>query len=296
MFKTMKELCTKAGLLKPIKIAVSFAHDPELLDTLVKATEINLASFTIIGHGDKMKDYLGEKISDFNVIHVDNEDEATEKTVELVYNGEVHGIMNGIAHPSKFLKALKEKKKEKGRVNFLSHIGLFEIPGYDRIIFVTDAGINIAPTLSDKVEILENAIKTANKLGLAQPLVAMITPIEKINYKAMPSTVDASIIAKMSSTGQIKNAIVDGPLALDNAISERAARIKGIKSPVAGKADILLLHNIETGNILYKILTYFAKAKVAACVAGAEFPIIYLSRTDTPETRLKSIALAKLLY
>jgi phosphate butyryltransferase len=204
--------------------------------------------------------------------------------------------MNGIAHPSKFLKALKEKKKEKGRVNFLSHIGLFEIPGYDRIIFVTDAGINIAPTLSDKVEILENAIKTANKLGLAQPLVAMITPIEKINYKAMPSTVDASIIAKMSSTGQIKNAIVDGPLALDNAISERAARIKGIKSPVAGKADILLLHNIETGNILYKILTYFAKAKVAACVAGAEFPIIYLSRTDTPETRLKSIALAKLLY
>ena len=124
----------------------------------------------------------------------------------------------------------------------------------------------------------------------------MITPIEKINYKSMPSTVDASIIAKMSSTGQIKNAIVDGPLALDNAISERAARIKGIKSPVAGKADILLLHNIETGNILYKILTYFAKAKVAACVAGADFPIIYLSRTDTPETRLKSIALAKLLY
>ena len=296
MFKTMKELCTKAGLLKPIKIAVSFAHDPELLDTLVKATEINLASFTIIGHKDKMEEYLGEKKSDFKLIHVDDEDEATEKTVELVYNGEVHGIMNGISHPSKFLQAIKEKKKEKGRVNFLSHIGLFEIPGYDRIIFVTDAGINIAPTLSDKVEILENAIKTANKLGLAQPLVAMITPIEKINYKAMPSTVDASIIAKMSSTGQIKNAIVDGPLALDNAISERAARIKGIKSPVAGKADILLLHNIETGNILYKILTYFAKAKVAACVAGADFPIIYLSRTDTSETRLKSIALAKLLY
>ncbi|MEQ8188578.1 MAG: bifunctional enoyl-CoA hydratase/phosphate acetyltransferase [Candidatus Eremiobacterota bacterium] len=296
MFKTMKELCTKAGLLKPIKIAVSFAHDPELLDTLVKATEINLASFTIIGHKDKMEEYLGEKKSDFKFIHVDDEDEATEKTVELVYNGEVHGIMNGISHPSKFLKAIKEKKKEKGRVNFLSHIGLFEIPGYDRIIFVTDAGINIAPTLSDKVEILENAIKTANKLGLDQPLVAMITPIEKINYKAMPSTVDASIIAKMSSTGQIKNAIVDGPLALDNAISERAARIKGIKSPVAGKADILLLHNIETGNILYKILTYFAKAKVAACVAGADFPIIYLSRTDTSETRLKSIALAKLLY
>jgi phosphate butyryltransferase len=296
MFKTMKELCKKACLLKPIKIAVSFAHDPELLATLVKATEINLASFTILGDEDRMKNYLGEKISDFNLIHVVDEDEATRKAMDMVYSGEVHGVMNGISHPSKFLKAIEEKKQEKGRVTFLSHIGLFEIPGYDRIIFVTDAGINIAPTLSDKVEILENAIRTANKLGLEKPLVAMITPIEKINYKAMPSTVDASIIAKMSSTGQIKNAIVDGPLALDNAISERAARIKGIKSPVAGKADILLLHNIETGNILYKILTYFSKAKVAACVAGADFPVIFPSRTDTAETRLKSIALAKLLY
>ena len=125
MFKTMKELCAKAGLLKPIKIAVSFAHDPELLDTLVKATEINLASFTILGHGDKMKDYLGEKVSNFKLIHVDDEDEATEKAVEMVYNGEVHGIMNGIAHPSKFLKAIKEKKKRKGKSKFFKSYRTF---------------------------------------------------------------------------------------------------------------------------------------------------------------------------
>jgi len=292
----MKELCSKAEKKDPIKIAVSCAHDPDLLDTLVRAIDTKLAFFTILGDGDKIKGYLGKRVDDFKLIHIVDEDEANKKAVDMVYNGEVQGVMNGISLPSKFLKPIEEKKKEKGRARFLSHIGLFEIPGYDRIIFVTDSGINIAPTLSDKVEIVENAIKIANKLGLSLPLVAMITPIEKINYKDMPSTVEAAIIAKMSSNGQIKNAIVDGPLALDNAISERAARIKGIKSPVAGKADILVLHNIETGNILYKILTYFSRAKVAACVAGADFPVILPSRTDSPETRLKSIALAKLLY
>jgi len=174
-------------------------------------------------------------------------------------------------------------------------MGLFEVPGYDRMIFVTDAGVNLAPDLAAKVEIVQNAIAVANRLGLEKPAVAMITAVETINYKSMPSTVDAAIIAKMNSTGQIKNAIIDGPLALDNAISERAAQIKGIKSPVAGKADILVQHNIETANVLYKILTYFAKARVASCVAGAHFPVILTSRTDSSDTRINSIALAKIL-
>ncbi|MEW6042508.1 MAG: phosphate acyltransferase, partial [Elusimicrobiota bacterium] len=256
MFKTMKELCKKAKKIdKEIKIVVSYAHDEELLSTIIKARDLNLASFTLLGDGNKIESYLKASKNDFHIVHMTDEIESNKMAIDMVYDGKVNGIMSGIAHPMKFCNVVNEKMTEKGGTNFLSHLGLFEIPGYNRIIFVTDAGINIAPDLSDKIKIVENSIKIANRLGLEKPLVAMITSIEKINYKAMPSTVDAAIIAKMSSNGDIKNAIIDGPLALDNAISERSARIKGIKSPVACKADILVLHNIETGNILYKILT-----------------------------------------
>lgn len=296
MFKTIKELFEKAKNKKPINIVVSYAHDRELLNAIMKAVHMKLADFTLLGDGHVIKDYLKEKTSQFKIIDITDEKEANKKAMELICNGTVQGLMNGISHPSIFLKSIMEMKEKNSKIGFLSHIGIFEIPGYDRMIFVTDAGINITPDLSAKVEIVQNAIAVANKLGLEEPLVAMVTPIEQINYKAMPSTVDAAILAKMSANGEIKNAIVDGPLALDNAISERAAKIKGIKSPVAGKADILVQHNIETANILYKILTYFAKARVAACVAGASFPVILTSRTDSMETKLSSIALAKILY
>jgi len=295
MFRTINELMERAGKGEPVKIVVSYAHEKDLLKTLLIAARTKLAEFILLGDENKIKEYLGNKHPAFKIINIPDEKEANRKALELVCNGKVQILMNGISHPSKFLKAILEAKEICPGIGFLSHMGLFEVPGYDRMIFVTDAGVNLAPDLAAKVEIVHNAIAVANRLGLEKPAVAMITAVETINYKSMPSTVDAAIIAKMNSTGQIKNAIIDGPLALDNAISERAAQIKGIKSPVAGKADILVQHNIETANVLYKILTYFAKARVASCVAGAHFPVILTSRTDSSDTRINSIALAKIL-
>jgi phosphate butyryltransferase len=157
---------------------------------------------------------------------------------------------------------------------------------------MSDGGMNISPNTDDKIAIVQNVVNTVRAFGIRKPKVAMITAIEKVNYQAMPCTVDAALIAKMSDRGQIKNCVIDGPLALDNAISKKACEIKGIKSPIGGEADILIMPDIESGNVFYKSVNFFAACKVAGIVVGAQVPVVVTSRADSKETKFYSIALA----
>jgi phosphate butyryltransferase len=175
-----------------------------------------------------------------------------------------------------------------------SHVSAFEIPGFERLIFVTDAGVVIEPTLEQKVQIVQNAIDLVNQLGIEKPRVAILAALEMVNPR-MPSTTDAANLAKMADRGQIKGGIVDGPLALDNAISLQSAQLKGISSPVAGNADILVAPDVESGNVLAKGITYFARGRMAAVVVGAKVPIAADARADPSESKLASIGLAVLM-
>jgi phosphate butyryltransferase len=176
----------------------------------------------------------------------------------------------------------------------MSHVAVFEIPGYDRLILVTDAALNMYPDLKAKVDILNNAVEVAHAIGIKEPKVAPICAVEVVNPD-MPATIDASLLSKMNDRGQIKGCIVDGPLAVDNALSEEAAKQKKINSPVAGNADILLLPNIEAGNVMYKTLTYTSNSKNGGIIVGAAAPVILTSRADSPEAKLNAIALAALI-
>jgi len=185
----------------------------------------------------------------------------------------------------------KEIGLRTGRV--LSHLAVFEVPGFDRLIGVTDGGMNIIPTLQQKADIIQNAAGVFQMFGVDPVKVAVLAAVELVNPD-MPTTLDAAALAKMADRGQIKGIVVDGPLALDNAVSEEAASHKGIVSPVAGKADLLLVPNLEVGNVLGKSLVYMAGAKIAGLVMGARRPVVVTSRADTPESKVCSIALAAL--
>ncbi|MPM49891.1 Phosphate acetyltransferase [bioreactor metagenome] len=175
--------------------------------------------------------------------------------------------------------------------NILSHVAVAEIPGFDRLIIITDAAMNVAPDLSQKVQIVQNAVSVAHAIGLECPKVACLAAVEVVNSD-MPACVDAAALSKMAERGQLKGCIIDGPLALDNAVSVEAAEHKGVKSPVAGRADILMVPELVSGNVLYKSITYFAKGNLTGIIVGAKAPVIVTSRADSAEAKLYSIALA----
>lgn len=232
-------------------------------------------------------------ISGFEIINESDNVIACQKSVELVSSGKADIIMKGIVDTSIILKAvLSDKSLRSG--NILSHVAAAEVRDYEKLLIFSDAGMNIAPDLSQKVHILENSTGLARALDIDNPQVAIVCAVEKVNPK-MPATVDAAQLTKMNEEGHITGCIVGGPFALDNAVSLKTARHKGINHPVAGNADILIMPNIEAGNILYKSLVYHAKAKCAGLVVGAKIPIVVASRADDEETKLNSIALAVLL-
>jgi len=214
--------------------------------------------------------------------------------MELVGLGHAQIAMKGKIETGDFLRAALDKEVGLRVGRLLTHVGVFEIPGFDRLLFISDAGVVVAPTMEQKIEIVQNAIYVAQRLGVEEPKVAILAATEMVNPK-IPTTLDAANLAKMADRGQIKGGIVDGPLALDNAISLESARIKGIKSEVAGCADILIAPDIEAGNMLAKALTYFAKARMAGIVVGGKSPLIVASRSDPHETKLVSMALGVLL-
>lgn len=276
-------------------VAVAVAEDHEVIEAVAKAIKLQLAQFRLYGNQEKIMGMLQEHglqtSEHVEVIAAMSSAEAAELSVKAVRNGEADVLMKGNIPTANILKAVLNKEWGLRKGSVLSHVAAFEVPNYDRLIFVTDAAMNIAPDVTQKAAIIQNTVEVARAIGIDLPKVAPIAAVEVVN-PAMQATIDAAMLTQMNRRGQIKDCIVDGPLALDNAVSQIAAEHKGIVSDVAGKADILLVPTIEAGNVLYKSLVYFADAKVGAMIAGAKVPIVLTSRADSAETKVYSLALA----
>lgn len=297
MIKSFSQILDKVKNGKRKTIAVAAAQDEPVLEAIRDAMNLGLINAILVGDRDKIIDIanaIGMDVNDLEIIHEPDNNKAALKAVELVSSGKAQMVMKGLLDTATILRAVLNKEIGLRTGKLMSHVAVFEIPGYDRLIFVTDAALNMYPDLKAKVDILNNAVSVAKAVGVETPKVAPICAVEVVNQD-MPATIDASILSKMNERGQIKGCIVDGPLAVDNALSEEAAKHKKITSPVAGKADILLLPNIEAGNVMYKTLTYTTNSKNGGIIVGAAAPVVLTSRADSPESKLNAIALAALV-
>jgi phosphate butyryltransferase len=295
--KSMDDIlaAAKAGGRK--RIAVAAAQESSALEAALDARAAGIAEPIFIGDLAAIRAIASEIGADLEGIRMMEEKDyagAAAKAVALVRSGEADILMKGVLDTSILLKAALNKESGLNAGRLTSHVAVIESPHYHKLFIVTDAAINIAPDLQGKLDIIANAVQTSKALGVARPKVALLAAVEKVNPDKMPCTADAAIITQMQRRNQVKDCIVDGPLALDNAISAGSARIKKIVSEVAGDADILVAPDIEAGNILYKALVDLGGAKGAAIVAGAAKPIVLTSRSDSRETKLASIALAAL--
>lgn len=237
---------------------------------------------------------LGLDLGSYETIPADSEENAAAKSVELCRNGRAIALMKGSLHTDLLMHAALQKDTGLRSSRRFSHVFVLEAPLYRRTLFITDAAINIYPTLEDKVDIVQNAIDLAHVLGVAEPRVAILSAVETVNPKIV-STIDAAALCKMADRGQITGAILDGPLAFDTAVNAEAARVKKLNSPVDGEADILLVPDLESGNMLAKQLEYLGGARLAGIVLGAKVPIILTSRADSSESRVASCAIASAL-
>ena len=278
------------------KIAVAKADDPGLFEAMEEARKAGIAKFVVTGEKAKIEaaaKAAGADLADYEVIECSSsEAEMAIKAVTEVSSGRADAYMKGQLHTANFLRGMlnKEVGLRRGK-NTISHCFFHEIKGYDHLFFVTDAAFNMYPDVKQKADIISNAVQLAHSFGIECPKVACIAAVEEVNPD-MPATLDAAALTAMNNRKQIKGCVVDGPFALDNAVSEKSAQIKGIVSPVAGKADILLAPNIEAGNALFKAIVYFSENETAGLIIGAAAPIILTSRADSPRTKLLSIAAA----
>ncbi|MBW4862877.1 MAG: phosphate butyryltransferase [Paeniclostridium sp.] len=281
----------------PKTISVACSQDKEVLIAVDMAKKEGIANAILVGDIEKTNTIANElniDLSGYDLIDEKDLTQASLKAVSLVSEGKADMVMKGLVDTSIILKAVLDKKVGLRTGKVLSHVAVFDVNGYDRLFFITDAAMNLAPDLQTKKQIIENACIVAHALDIEEPKVAAICAKEKVNPK-MPDTVDAKELEDMCKNGEIKGCIVGGPFALDNAVSEEAAKHKGMDNPIAGKADILLAPDIEAGNILYKSLVFFAESKNAGVIVGAKAPIILTSRADSEETKLNSIALGVLM-
>jgi len=277
-------------------IAVAAAHDKDVLAAIKEAYRIGLATAILVGDAERVHRIAAEIDFDLDKIRVIHEPDpvaAAREAVRLVRRGEAQMLMKGLVNTADILRAVLDKENGLRTGRVLSHIAIMEALGYGRLLLLTDGGMNIAPDLKQKAQLIANAVDVARCLGIDCPKVALITAFEQVNPD-MPATIEAALLAKMADRGQIKHCIVDGPIALDGAVSVEAAAHKGIQSPVAGQADILLVPTIEVGNAIYKTLVYLGGGCIAGIVAGAAAPVILASRADTSQIKLYSIAAAVL--
>ncbi|WGS65876.1 bifunctional enoyl-CoA hydratase/phosphate acetyltransferase [Marinitoga aeolica] len=291
--KTLKEVIEKAKSLNKKRVVVVGAEDKEALKAVSAAYDEGFVEPVLVGKKEIIEENLKELGKEFDIIDAKTEEEAAEQGVRLVSSGAADIVMKGLIKTSKLLKAVLNKEWGLRTGSVLSHVAIVETEALDSLKIVTDGGMIIKPTLDQKVAIINNAVELAHSMGIETPKVALLAAVEVVNPD-MPETMDAAIITQMNKRGQIKGCIVDGPLALDNALSEMAAKIKKIKSDVAGHADILVVPDIHAGNVLGKSAIYLANGKIAGLVLGAKAPIVIVSRADTAESKLASLALAVL--
>lgn len=279
---------------KPKKLVLAASEDAHSLNAVVAAAKKKIIRPVLVGDREKtfgMAEILNLDLSKYEFIPAESPQEAVTASVKMVHDRKADVLMKGKVGTSDMLKCVLNKDYGLRTGNLLSHFAYFEVETYHKLIAVTDVAMNIAPNLSEKIGILNNAVKVLNRLGIEKPKVAVLGAVEKVNT-AMNATTDAALLSKMNQRDQILNCIVDGPLAFDNAVSSESARHKEIKSDVAGDTDLLLMPDIEVGNVLYKTLVFFAQAKVASMIVGASAPIVLTSRSDSEQAKFDSILLA----
>lgn len=293
MVKSLEQLLEKAMNEEKKTISVAVAQDKVVLEAVLEAVHMNIVDAILVGDEEKIRNIAKENsldLSKVKIVNVLDIDKAAAKAVELVSKGEADYLMKGLLGTANLLRAVLNKEVGLRTSSLLSHVMVYDVKSYGKLLFLTDGGMVTYPELKDKIGIIENAVKVANSLDIDMPKVAPVCVVEVIN-PAMQATMDAAALSSMNKRGQIKGCIIDGPLGLDNAISKEAAEHKGIVSEVAGDADILLVPNIEAGNFLGKSLTYFAGAESAGIIVGAKCPVVLVSRADSAKSKLYSIAL-----
>jgi len=290
-------LIEKARQAIPPKTAVVHPCDQNSLEGAVDAARLGLMAPILVGPAGRIREVaagLKLDISALPIVDTEHSHASASRAVELVREGKAEALMKGSLHTDELMSAVVKSDGGLRTSRRLSHCFIMDVPGHSEPLIITDAAVNIVPTLSDKVDILQNAIDLAHVLEFAEVRVAILSAVETVNPK-IPSTIEAAALCKMADRGQITGAILDGPLAFDNAISREAAAIKHITSPVAGRANLILVPDLEAGNMLAKSLSFLANADAAGIVLGARVPIILTSRADSVQARLASCAVASLV-
>jgi phosphate acetyltransferase len=291
-----EQLLVRCRGKEPITTAVAHPCEASALAGAIEAASLGLITPILVGPASKIREIASKNAIDLGtarIVDVPHSHAAAARAVALVREGEAELLMKGSLHTDELLGAVVARETGLRTGRRISHVFLMDVPTYHKVLVVTDAAINIAPALEDKVDICQNAIDLAISLGFERPKVAILAAVETVTSK-MQATVDAACLCKMAERGQITNALLDGPLAFDNAISKEAAKTKGIRSEVAGDPDILLVPDLEAGNILAKQLSFLANADSAGLVLGARVPIILTSRADSVRSRIASCAVAML--
>jgi phosphate butyryltransferase len=297
MLTSFKSLFEHSQKQTSKRLIVAAAEDKHVLEAVKSATEQNLIEPVLVGDAEKIteiaQDILFSK-NQYQIVDEPNQEKACNESIRMIREEKGDFLMKGLVPTKTLLKAVLNAETGIRQAPVMSHVALFETPYYHKLIAVTDAAMNIAPTVEEKISIINNATLVFHRLHLEMPKVAVLAPVEVVNPK-MTATVDAALLKAMNQRGQITGCLVEGPLAFDNAISKESALLKHIDNSVSGDADILLVHDINTGNVLYKALNFMGGATSAAVIMGAQVPIVLTSRADNEQSKLMSIALANLL-
>ena len=297
MFRNLDALVEAAIALGPARIAVAAGHDPDVIESLQLAREMGLAKAVLVGDREKIEPMAaaaGLRLGAGQLIHQPDESAAALQAIGLVREGSADLLMKGKINTSVLIRAVLNREKGLRTGRQLSQVIVFQVPGIDRLMIMTDAAINLAPELAQKAEICRNAIHVAHALGIEEPNVALLCALEFVN-PAMPATVDAAALTMMNRRGQLTGAYLEGPIALDVPMSRFAADRKGIETPLVENTDIFIAPDIEAANILYRAILYMAGGESGGIVVGAKVPLILLSRAETPETKIRSIAIGRLV-
>lgn len=297
MFRNLEELVEAARARGVTRVAVAAGHDPDVIAALKQARDMDLADGIFVGNAEKICTFAAQvdyRLARDQVIDERDEAVAARKAIALVREGRASLLMKGKLATATLMRAVLDRETGLRTGRQLSQVIVFQVPGFKRLMVMTDAAINIAPTLEQKAEICRNAIEVAHAIGIEKPNLAALCALEFVNAE-MPATVDAAALAAMNRRGQIKGAFIDGPLAMDVPLSRFAAERKGIETPLTENTDIFMAPDIEAANILYRAITYFARGESGGVVIGAKVPLILLSRAESPDTKIRSIAIGVLV-
>jgi len=297
MIRTFSELVEAARARGPRRVAIVAAHEPATLRAARRAQDQKLATCTLLGDPARLEEIAGEQglpLDGFDLIAEPDPRRAALRAVGIINAGQADLAMNGLAHPRYLIGAALDRERGLRVGRLLTDVSVFEIPDFGRLLLISDIALVVSPSLEERVAIVQNAIDVAHRLGIVEPMVAILAAAETVNPK-IPLSRDAADLSKMSERGQIKGGIVDGPLGFDNAISPESAAIKGIRSQVAGRADVLIAPDMEAGNLLARTLVCFARARMASVIVGGKCPLVMPSRADPAETKFASLALGVLV-